>query len=769
MVDATALIERQRVLADFGDFVLDNEDMDAVLNEACRLVARALDADLAKVIQIERTSGTGFVRAGVGWGAGIVGHERILLSESSSEAYAIERSEPVITNDLASETRFHFPNFLREHGVVALVNVPIFLPGRRPWGVLQVDARRPHEFADQDIEFLKTYSMALGPVIDRFETVRQREEARLEVEDREQRLHRILDGMGEGFGILGPDFTILEHNREATRMDGRSREEIIGRSHWEVYPGTETSELGLALKRAMAKRVPVSLEHKVMLSSDRTYWFDMRAYPTRDGCLAVFWRDVTARHAAMEALRESREQLVGIFEGVPAAVAAVDPSGKAVLANGRYLALFPTATIPSRDPDRVHRWRGWDPEGKPLAPENFPGARALRGESVLPGQEMLFVHDDGHEVWTSVAAVPTRDEERRITGFVTVIADISESKAVEAALRESEGRLQTIMHGIPQLVWRGAKDGTWTWVSPQWEAYTGLAYEQSKDQGWLCALHPDDREHAREAWATAGHARRLEFDCRLGEAVTGEFRWFQTRALPVLNPDGTILEWLGTCTDVHELRELQERQKVLVGELQHRTRNLLAVIGSICEKTARGSENLEDFRKRYRDRLDAMARVQGLLSRLGPDDRVTFDELIESELAALGPDDGSGKVKLSGPRAVRLRSSTVQTLAMALHELTTNAIKHGALGQAGARLEVNWEVESTGDDNEPRLRIEWRESGVAMRRGEPFGGAGQGRELIEKALPFQLGAYTEYLLGPDGVHCTIRVPVSQTQKIGLET
>lgn len=133
-------------------------------------MAAALGAGLAKVIEIERQSDTGLVRRK----PGIVGQERISLTERSSEAYAIRNTEPVITNDISEEDRFEFPPFLFEHGVIALVNVPIYLPGRIPYGILQVDARRPREFDQEDIEFLKTYAMVLGPVIDRLQLAQAR-------------------------------------------------------------------------------------------------------------------------------------------------------------------------------------------------------------------------------------------------------------------------------------------------------------------------------------------------------------------------------------------------------------------------------------------------------------------------------------------------------------------------------------------------------------------------------------------------------------------
>lgn len=152
--------------------------------------------------------------------------------------------------------------------------------------------------------------------------------------------------------------------------------------------------------------------------------------------------------------------------------------------------------------------------------------------------------------------------------------------------------------------------------------------------------------------------------------------------------------------------------------------------------------------------------MQGLLSRLKDNvDRVTFDDLIHMELSAVGA--SSERTTVEGPAGVRLRSSTVQTLAMAIHELATNAVKYGALGRPSGRLSVTWSLDPDEDDGRRWLHINWAESGVDMSApGSVRRGTGQGRELIEKALPYQLGARTAYSLGAGGVRCIISIPVS---------
>lgn len=360
--------------------------------------------------------------------------------------------------------------------------------------------------------------------------------------------------------------------------------------------------------------------------------------------------------------------------------------------------------------------------------------------------------NDGTTRWLRSTVFPITNTAERVTLIGGIGHDLTQ-------LHKAGLRLQTLMEGIPQLVWRAIDGGHWTWSSPQWTDHTGLSSEDSAGLGWLNALHPDDRDKAMHFWNAAVRTGHLEMEGRIRHAATRQYRWFQTRATPVRDESGMIVEWLGTSTDIHELRELQERQKVLVAELQHRTRNLMGVVRSMADKIARTSTDLADFRERFHDRLAALARVQGLLSRLEEHDRVTFDDLIRTELSAMG--SASGRVALHGPPGVRLRSSTVQILALALHELATNAVKYGALGQPAGRLAVSWRLQPQGGQDKPWLHIDWRESGVRMPpSGAGPHGNGQGRELIERALPYQLGARTSYSFGPDGVHCTISIPVS---------
>jgi PAS domain S-box-containing protein len=171
MLSQEQMMKRQHVLADFGEFALRSENLDEVLAEACRLVAEALGTIRAKILEIQEDGQSLLVRAGVGWDPSIVGRLRLPMGERSSETFAINEGKPIITQDIRKDERFEFPEFLKEAGVVAVVNAPIFLPGNNPYGLLEVDATEPRDFGNKDTEFLRTYTIILGPVIDRLHKV----------------------------------------------------------------------------------------------------------------------------------------------------------------------------------------------------------------------------------------------------------------------------------------------------------------------------------------------------------------------------------------------------------------------------------------------------------------------------------------------------------------------------------------------------------------------------------------------------------------------
>jgi two-component sensor histidine kinase len=266
-------------------------------------------------------------------------------------------------------------------------------------------------------------------------------------------------------------------------------------------------------------------------------------------------------------------------------------------------------------------------------------------------------------------------------------------------------------------------------------------------------VHPEDREQTQAAWGDAQRTGEYYAEHRVRRSIDGDYRWHQTRACPVEGADDG--EWVGTMTDIHDLRSLKDRQQVLMGELQHRTRNLLAVVQAIAVQTQRTSDSLEKFGTEFESRLRALSRVQSLLARVDHQD-VDLRDLVMAELEAHRDEGMQAKMRVEGP-SVPLPATSAQAVGLALHELATNAVKYGAVAQADGRLEVFWREEADGGKR--CVALDWVESGVTMPdRGRPYR-KGYGTHLIQRALTYQLGAQTKLDFGADGVRCKIIVPL----------
>jgi two-component system, chemotaxis family, CheB/CheR fusion protein len=216
--------------------------------------------------------------------------------------------------------------------------------------------------------------------------------------------------------------------------------------------------------------------------------------------------------------------------------------------------------------------------------------------------------------------------------------------------------------------------------------------------------------------------------------------------------DGVVI----TFADITTNKRLQQTRELFIRELQHRTRNLLGVVQSISDTTLAAAGSHADYAAVFNKRLQALSRVQGLFSRRH-DSATTLAELVRAELTGVGLTPHGERIIVDGP-PVTLSYQAMQLLALALHELATNALKYGALKSANGRLDVTWQtVDRTGT---PHLELTWAESGVELdkQKGHLLR-HGFGRELLEHALPYQLDAKTRLELGKDGARFWLAIPI----------
>ncbi|MEE7446541.1 histidine kinase [Methylobacterium radiotolerans] len=436
-----------------------------------------------------------------------------------------------------------------------------------------------------------------------------------------------------------------------------------------------------------------------------------------------------------------------------------------VVENARDYGIFMTDTE-----DRITDWYagaeavyGWTAEeavGQPAAiiftPEDREAGQDVK-ETVGACRDgsapnvRWHVRKDGSRVFIEGMTTSIRAPDGSLRGFLKIGQDVTERRKSDEALRGSEARFRAVASLVPVLLWRSDASGMQNSANQPWLDYTGQSLEQSQDGGWLDAIHPDDQAMTREAFR-AGRAERklVEMQHRI-RGHDGSYRWFLVRQTPITDARGQLVEWFGAAMDIDELRQLQKRQEVLVNELQHRVRNLLGVVTTVADRTLRQQGGSFEA---FEQRLQALSRAQGLLSR-NASETVEVGDLVRAELAAHSAE--VQRVHVRGPE-VHLTTRQVQNFALAVHELTTNALKYGALKDGSGRLVVTWEV--VLDRRERRwLALSWIESGVTVEPGR-IERRGYGTELIQEALAYALEAKVDYVLGEDGVRCRIEMPVS---------
>lgn len=323
----------------------------------------------------------------------------------------------------------------------------------------------------------------------------------------------------------------------------------------------------------------------------------------------------------------------------------------------------------------------------------------------------------------------------------------AEIRLREMALRESEERYRGLTEAIASIVWTTKADGLVADM-PQWRALTGQSAEECAGWGWLAALHPADVERTREVWVQAVETvTPYNTEYRV-KTRGGGYRWYNARGVPVYDGEGTVREWVGVCIDIHERKTAEERQSLLMAELDHRVRNILASIQAMVTLSSRSAPGKEELARRLQGRVAAMARTHGLLTRqrwAG----ASLTAIIRDELRPYA--DGDEAVVLTGSPDCILRPREALNFALVIHELATNAAKYGALSVPGGRITVDWTIEEAAAG--ARLLLEWRESGGPDVR--PPERRGFGSSLLGSALGQPPDAKVALEFEPSGVRCRI--------------
>ena len=309
---------------------------------------------------------------------------------------------------------------------------------------------------------------------------------------------------------------------------------------------------------------------------------------------------------------------------------------------------------------------------------------------------------------------------------------------------------------MPQMVWTTRPDGYHDYYNARWYEFTGVTPGSTDGEEWAGLFHPEDQEKAWELWEhslSTGEPYEVEYRLRNNE---GEYQWTLGRALPVRDEAGRITRWIGTCTDINEVKKAAERNEILRRELSHRIKNIFAVIAGLIGLSARRDPKVEGFAHELQDRIAALGRTHEFVS---PQSHRSEPSIGQSTFHAILREIFSPFPNLD--RCFQIEGDDVPVddrgatpIALIFHELATNSAKYGALSVAEGVVSVTTSLD--GD----LLRITWQERGGPPVAGQPDR-AGFGSRLTKMSAEQQLGGSIQRRWEPDGLCVDITIKPSR--------
>jgi PAS domain S-box-containing protein len=442
---------------------------------------------------------------------------------------------------------------------------------------------------------------------------------------------RLFEATPTPYVVLTRDFTIVAANEARLRATMTTREQIIGKKLFDVFPDNPDdpeangvrnlcASLDRVLEHARSDAMPIQ-KYDIPTPTggfEERFWAPLNV-PVfdDDGNVALIMHcvdDVTdlvrareqvdvaeselAQHAvSVAALRTAlrnadalASRLNALLDAAPVGIIYVDAEKRLEVANAsarddigdmRRGELVDTCML-------LNGWwaDGSTREGQLLAPDDWPLAMALRGQDPVHSViEVEWIARPGRRKTYDIRARPVRSHGGAITGAVMTRTDITERLRTQALLKESEAKFRTITEAMPQIVWSSLPDGYHDFFNERYYEFTGLPVGASDGFAWINEYPPEDRDRIRKRWAEsleAGVPYEIEYRLR---HHSGEYRWVLGRALPIKDDGGRIVRWFGTCTDIHDqvlARELLHQDARAKDEflavLSHELRNPLAPI-----------------------------------------------------------------------------------------------------------------------------------------------------------------------------------------------
>jgi PAS domain S-box-containing protein len=336
----------------------------------------------------------------------------------------------------------------------------------------------------------------------------------------------------------------------------------------------------------------------------------------------------------------------------------------------------------------------------------------------------------------------------------------ADARSEDPASNHTQATFQVLTEVMPQMVWSTRSDGFHDYYNARWYEFTGVPAGTTDGEGWNGMFHPDDQERAWGRWRHSletGEPYEIEYRLR---HHSGAYRWTLGRAMPVRDEAGRITRWIGTCTDIDDAKRGAEQNELLSRELSHRIKNIFAVISGLIGLTSRHEPQLKPLAKDLQNRIAALGRAHEFARPHSDQSRPalgtsTLHGLL-TEIFRPYPAFDEGRILVEGDDvAVDDRGAT--PVALAFHELATNAAKYGALSIPEGSVTV------TIDRQGAALKICWRETGGPTIAGPPTR-EGFGSRLAELSIVQQLGGAVRREWKPVGLELEMDLLVARLSR-----
>lgn len=450
------------------------------------------------------------------------------------------------------------------------------------------------------------------------------------------------------------------------------------------------------------------------------------------------------------------------LRAAPAAVYATDAAGRITFYNPAAAALWGvepelgSATF-------CGSWKLYWPDGRPMPHSECPMAVALRERRPLRGAEAVAERPDGTRIAFLAYPTPLFDPDGQLLGALNMLVDVSERKSRALAAQ----RLAAIVESSDDAILSKDLDGTitsWNRGAEQLFGYTG---PEAIGQPVTLIIPEDRLDEEPRILARLRRGERIEHFETIRQRKDGSLVDISLTVSPIRADDGTVVGASKIARDISERRQAEERQRLLLGEMNHRVKNLLVLASSVVGLSARSAKSVAQLVADVQARLSALARAHALTLPRIPEQATaagtpaSLHALIDT-IALPFDEPGAGvrkRVLVTGPDVPVLAGGPLTSMALLLHEFATNAAKYGALSVPGGRVEI--ECAHDGD----RFVLTWSEVGGPQIPPEAAaGGDGFGNLLARATVRGQLGGEITREWRPDGL--TIRLSVARDRLEG---